>query len=86
MPAKILYPQTRRSDVVGQHFGQTITDPYRWLENEVRLDKEVAAWVESQNTLTSTCLAALPARDIFRNRLKQLFDYERFTIPEKKRR
>ena len=84
MPAKILYPQTRRSDVVEQHFGQTITDPYRWLENDVRLDKEIAAWVESQNTLTSTCLDALPARDIFRNRLKQLFDYERFTIPEKK--
>ena len=29
-------------------------------------------------------LAALPGRDIFKARLKQLFNYERFTIPVKK--
>ncbi len=82
-PATI-YPQTKRLDVVELHFGQTITDPYRWLENDVRTDKEVAAWVESQNQLTNAYLSALPARDIFKNRLKQLFNYERFTIPVKK--
>ena len=81
---KIIYPQTKRVDVVEQHFGQTITDPYRWLENDVRTDTEVAAWVEAQNQVTAPYLAKLPGRDIFKTRLTQLFNYERFTIPVKK--
>jgi prolyl oligopeptidase len=80
----ITYPQTKRVDVIEEHFGQTITDPYRWLENDLRTDQEVAAWVESQNKVTNAYLDKLPGRDIFKNRLKQLFNYERFTIPVKK--
>lgn len=84
MPTTINYPETKRVDVVEEHFGQTIADPYRWLENDVRNDKEVAAWVESQNKVTNAYLNTLPGRDIFKNRLKQLYNYERFTIPVKK--
>ncbi|WP_414545506.1 prolyl oligopeptidase family serine peptidase [Nostoc sp. CCY0012] len=80
----ITYPETKRVDVVEKHFGQTIADPYRWLENDVRNDKEVAAWVEDQNKVTNAYLNTLPSRDIFKNRLKQLYNYERFTIPVKK--
>ena len=80
----IAYPQTKRGAVVEKLFGQTIADPYRWLENDVRSDKDVAAWVESQNNVTNAYLDTLPARDIFKNRLKQLYNYERFTIPAKK--
>jgi prolyl oligopeptidase len=80
----ITYPETKRVDVVEKPFGQTIADPYRWLENDVRNDKEVAAWVESQNKVTNAYLNTLPGRDIFRDRLKQLYNYERFTIPVKK--
>lgn len=81
---KLTYPITQRLDVAEQHFGQTVTDPYRWLENDVRGDKEVAAWVESQNKVTNDYLASLPSRVVFKERLKQLFNYERFTIPVKK--
>ncbi|WP_414588201.1 prolyl oligopeptidase family serine peptidase [Scytonema sp. PCC 10023] len=84
MSPTITYPETKRVDVVEQHFGQTIADPYRWLENDVRNDKEVAAWVESQNKVTNAYLNTLPGRDIFKNRLKQLYNYERFSIPVKK--
>ncbi len=49
----IAYPETKRVDVVEEHFGQMVADPYRWLENDVRNDKEVAAWVESQNKVTN---------------------------------
>ncbi len=75
MSLTITYPETKRVDVVEQHFGQTIADPYRWLENDVRNDKEVAAWVESQNKVTNAYLNTLPGRDIFKNRLKQLYNY-----------
>jgi prolyl oligopeptidase len=80
----IAYPETKRGDVVEKPFGQTVSDPYRWLENDVRSDKEVAAWVEAQNKVTNTYLGTLPGRDIFKDRLKQLYNYEKFTIPVKK--
>ncbi len=84
MMSTIAYPDTKRVDVALEHFGQAIADPYRWLENDVRNDKEVAAWVESQNKVTNAHLNTLLSRDIFKNRLKQLYNYERFSIPVKK--
>jgi prolyl oligopeptidase len=84
MMPTITYPQTKRVDVVEKPFGQTVSDPYRWLENDVRNDKEVAAWVESQNKVTNAHLNTLPGRDIFKNRLKQLYNSEQFSIPVKK--
>lgn len=84
MPAPITYPQTKRVDVVEEQFGEKIADPYRWLENDVRNDPEVAAWVEAQNKLTDAYLDTLPGRDAFKTRIKQLFDYERFGVPTHK--
>ncbi|UZK67510.1 prolyl oligopeptidase family serine peptidase [Sphingomonas sp. M1-B02] len=80
----IRYPDTRREDLVEEQFGLSVADPYRWLENDVRQDAEVAAWVASQNQVTNAYLATLPARDWFRTRIQQLFDYERFGLPQKK--
>jgi prolyl oligopeptidase len=79
----ITYPETKRVDVVEEHFGQKVADPYRWLENDVRNDKEVTAWVESQNKVTNAYLNTLPSRDIFKDRLKQLYNFEQFSIPVK---
>ncbi len=84
IPTAIAYPETKRGDVVEKPFGQTIADPYRWLENDVRSDKNVAAWVESQNKVTNAYLGTLPGRDIFKARLKQLYNFEQFSIPVKK--
>lgn len=84
MMSIITYPETKRGDVVEKPFGQAIADPYRWLENDVRNDKQVAAWVESQNKVTNSYLNTLPGRDIFKNRLKQLYNFEQFSIPVKK--
>lgn len=78
------YPETRRLDLVEEQFGVPVADPYRWLENDVRNDAEVADWVAAQNAVTDTWLAELPARDRFRARIKQLFDYERFGLPTRK--
>ncbi len=46
---KLAYPETRRVDVADEQFGIKVADPYRWLENDVRNDKEVAAWVDAEN-------------------------------------
>jgi prolyl oligopeptidase len=84
MTDPIAYPPTRRVDLVEDHFGTKVADPYRWLENDVRTDPEVHAWVEAQNRVTAAYLATLPGRDVFRARMKQLLDYERFGVPVKK--
>ncbi|WP_204251070.1 prolyl oligopeptidase family serine peptidase [Elioraea rosea] len=80
MPA-ISYPETRRSDVVDERFGYRIADPYRWLENDARSDREVAAWMAAQDRTTRAYLATLPMRDAFHARLTTLFDHERLTAP-----
>jgi prolyl oligopeptidase len=81
--AKIAYPATRRGEVVETAFGETIADPYRWLENDVRNDKEVAAWVEAQNKVTQAHLNALPGKAWFKERIARHMDFERFGIPRK---
>jgi prolyl oligopeptidase len=83
-PASLSYPAARRDDVVDDYFGTKVADPYRWLENSVRSDAEVQAWVDAENKVTDAYLATLPGRDIFKARLKALFDYERFGVPVKK--
>jgi prolyl oligopeptidase len=77
------YPVTRMGDVVEEKFGEKIADPYRWLENNVRSDKEVADWVERENTLTQSYLAQLPGREWFAREIRQLTDFERFGLPHK---
>jgi prolyl oligopeptidase len=44
----LAYPQAKKVDVVDTQFGVAVADPYRWLENDVRNDKEVEAWVTAQ--------------------------------------
>jgi len=79
----IQYPQTRRDSVVETRFGEKIADPYRWLENDVRNDSEVADWVARQNRVTEAYLAGLPQRGWFEQRIRALLSYERFGIPVK---
>jgi len=81
--APIAYPETARGEVVEEQFGERIADPYRWLENDVRQDPAVRAWVTAQNEVSGRFLSRLPARAAFRARMTELYDYERFGIPEK---
>ena len=80
---KLTYPQTRKQDLVEQPFGQPVADPYRWLENDVRTDQEVAGWVERENAVTQGYLGTLGQRGWFGQRIKALLDYERFGLPHK---
>jgi prolyl oligopeptidase len=83
LPA-VSYPETRRVELVETQFGVPVSDPYRWLENDVREDPQVRAWVDAQNQVTNAFLATLPARAALKQRMTQLYDYERFGIPQKK--
>jgi prolyl oligopeptidase len=63
-------PPAERHDVTETFFGQSVTDPYRWLENWH--DANVAAWLKAQNDYTRAILAAIPGREKFLARVQAL--------------
>ena len=79
----IAYPETRRDPLTETLFGEAIADPYRWLEDDVRQNPQVADWVERQNAVTQAYLETLPQRGWFEERIRALTDYERFGLPVK---
>lgn len=80
--AKLIYPDARRSDQVDDYYGEKVADPYRWLEE---LDSsETQAWVRAENKLTFGFLEQIPQRPAIKQRLTQLWNYERFGIPIKR--
>ena len=82
MDEKLDYPKTKTVDVVDEQFGEYLSDPYRWLENDVREDEEVAAWVEAQNQVTNGYLATIqPQRDAFTGSMTELYDYDDLDVP-----
>lgn len=83
LAAPLQYPRTRKDKVVEDHFGTKVADPYRWLEGDVRTDKDVAAWVDAENAVTHRYLDTLPGRDALAAQMKQLYDYERYGLPVK---
>ena len=79
--APLDYPPTPTVAQSDRQFGITVADPYRWLENDVRTDPKVAAWVAAENEVTNAYLATLPRRDAIKARLTELWNYERFGVP-----
>lgn len=77
------YPESKRIDHVDVYHGAAVPDPYRWLEDDVRESEQVAKWVEEQNKLTFGYLNALPNRDRIKERLTELWNYEKFGTPFK---
>jgi prolyl oligopeptidase len=78
----LAYPETRRMDHVDVYHGQRIADPYRWFEDEKAA--ETRQWIEAENALAQPYLEAIPARAKIKERLTQLWNYERYDIPVKR--
>ena len=80
--SNISYPTTERVAQSDNYHGVEIKDPYRWLEDP---DSEsTKAWVQAQNKVTNAYLATITQRDKIRQRLTQLWDYEKYGIPFKR--
>lgn len=76
------YPAAEREDVFDVYFGDTVQDPYRWMENDS--SEAVAGWVSAQNGLTRKYLDGIPFRDALKERLVRLHDYRKYSLPVKK--
>lgn len=75
------YPETRVVNQADDHHGTRVADPYRWLEDDVRVNPEVREWVTAQNEVTNRFLEAIPARTTILRELTDLWDYAKFSPP-----
>lgn len=79
-PIRFEYPQTYRdTSVVDNYFGENVPDPYRWLEEDN--GGATQRWVRAQRSITTQFFDNIPFREAFRQRLTQLWDYERYGVP-----
>ncbi len=76
-----VYPPGPRADLVEDYHGTKVADPFRPLEDPDA--KETRAWVEAENKITFDFLKAIPAREVLKQRLTKLWDFEKFSAPFK---
>ena len=73
------YPETKKVDTVDNYFGKEVPDPYRWLEDD--RSKETEDWVKSENAVTFNYLKNIPYREELKERLTELWNYEKVGAP-----
>ncbi len=63
-------PVARIEPVTETFFGESVTDPYRWMENAA--DKEWEPFVRAQDAHARAVLGAIPGRDVLKARIGEL--------------
>jgi prolyl oligopeptidase len=77
----LVYPESKAVPQTDDYHGQSIHDPFRWLEDVDSDDSK--EWVKRQNELTFDYLGKIPSRETIKERLTELWNYERFGFPSK---
>lgn len=80
-PISLTYPQTKQVDSIDNYFGEEVKDPYRWLEDD--RSKETEEWVKEENQLTYGYLEKIPFRAELKERLSDIWNYEKVGPPFK---
>ncbi|TDS15732.1 prolyl oligopeptidase [Sphingobacterium paludis] len=73
------YPKTEKIDHNDNYFGTVVNDPYRWLEDD--RSENTKKWVAAENDVTEDYLAQIPFREAMRERLENLWNFEKVTAP-----
>tara|TARA_R110001592_G_scaffold237306_8_gene496264 strand:- start:15274 stop:17370 length:2097 start_codon:yes stop_codon:yes gene_type:complete len=75
----INYPNTKKCDTTHVYFGDTLADPYAWLEDD--FSEETIEWTKVQNSLTRNYLDTLSSHKTITNRLSELWASSTFSAP-----
>jgi len=75
------YPVTKKVDHIDDYFGTKVKDPYRWLEDTK--SPETQEWIQAQKALTDKYLASIPFRSKLKARFEELWNYEKYSAPQK---
>ena len=73
------YPITRQTDDVDMCHDTPVPDPYRWLEDIG--SPETVEWTDAQVQTTRDYFSSVGGCDAVRDRLCELWDYEKWGIP-----
>jgi prolyl oligopeptidase len=74
------YPAASRDKVTADYHGVKVPDPYRWMED---IDSPATrAWVEAEGKLSRDYLDAIPGRAAIEERLRKIWNFERWSAPE----
>jgi len=73
------YPVSKKVATIDTYFDTKVKDPYRWLEDDRSTETE--AWIGAQNKTTFEYLAQIPYRNTLKNRLSELWNYQKVTAP-----
>ena len=79
--SKFNYPQAKRVDQTDDFHGVKVADPYRWMEETDSPDMK--SWIEAENKITQDYISQIPQREAIKNRLTQIWNYERYSAPSK---
>jgi len=82
-PSQFKYPPAPMSDQVDDYSGTRVADPYRPLENPD--SPEARSWIDAENKITFDFLRTIPEREGIKNRLTEIWNYERFGVPFKEK-
>ena len=75
----LTYPNATRDTVVADFHGVQVPDPYRWMED---IDSPATrAWVEAEDKLSRNYLNGLGDRNGIAQRLRQIWNFERWGEP-----
>ena len=77
------YPVPPTADVLDDHHGTAVADPYRPLEDTDA--GPTRSWIDAQNALTRSVLETLPGRPAIQARLAELWDIARARPPMRRR-
>ncbi len=73
------YPETAKKPVLETYFETEVVDNYRWLEDDK--SKETEDWVATENNVTFNYLSKIPYKKQLKDRLSELWNYEKITAP-----
>lgn len=73
--SQIIYPETKTVKQVNDYHGVKVEDSYRWLEDDNSV--ETKAWVEAENKTTYQYLSQITYREKVKQRLTELWNYEK---------
>jgi prolyl oligopeptidase len=75
----LAYPHAPRGTQVDDYHGVRVPDPYRWLED---IDSpQTRDWVSAEGALSRKFLDSIGGRESMTRRLRDLWDFERWTPP-----
>ncbi len=76
------YPETNKIAHTDTYHDQELADPYRWLEDDRA--ENTMQWVKDQNEVTFAYLKDIPFREAIKERLEELWNYEKYSAPFKR--